>query len=51
MATSKAKPKAEKKCRMILSNKQRMVKATHSWVVSFDPRYSVCQDCGAAKKN
>lgn len=47
-----SKPKAEKKCRTVLSNKQRMVKSTHSWVVSvFDTRFSVCQDCGMCKKN
>lgn len=48
---AQTKPKGEKKCRTILSNKTRLVRANHNWVVSFDPRYSVCRDCGAAKKN
>lgn len=45
------KPAKEKRCRAILSNKTRMVKSTHNWVVALDPRYSVCQDCGMGKKN
>lgn len=45
------KSKGEKKCRSIISNKQRMIKSTHNWVISLDPRYSVCQDCGLGKRN
>lgn len=41
----------EKKCRIVFSNKKRMIKSTHNWVVSFDPKYSICQDCGMAKRN
>ena len=48
---TKDKEKKEKKCRAKLSNKTTFSKAKHNWVVSFDPRYSVCRDCGAAKRN
>lgn len=37
--------------RKIAGSKQVVIGTQHSWVKSFDPRYSVCQICGAAKKN